>query len=89
MEQEVTPGLRPPAVWSGRSDVSEGPEGRRWHEIVALGGPAQAGEIALLGFASDAGVRRNGGRVTILPYRAGCSPSATIAALVGGSEAGG
>ncbi|MCP5156995.1 MAG: bifunctional D-glycero-beta-D-manno-heptose-7-phosphate kinase/D-glycero-beta-D-manno-heptose 1-phosphate adenylyltransferase HldE [Ectothiorhodospiraceae bacterium] len=34
-------------------------------------------------------VRRNGGRVTILPYRAGCSTSATIAALAGGSEAGG
>ncbi|MGV9300900.1 formimidoylglutamase [Amycolatopsis sp. NPDC003676] len=45
--------------WTGREDGS-GPEHRRWHHAVNefSGGPG----VSLLGFASDAGVRRNGGR---------------------------
>jgi formiminoglutamase len=61
----------PGAAWSGRSD-GPGPEHRRWHDVVhgpegvhsagmmdPSGGPATA---ALIGFASDEGVRRNHGR---------------------------
>lgn len=55
-----------PGVWQGRDDTAEGPLARRWHQAVrvldsAAADPA-AGSVALLGFASDAGVRRNGGR---------------------------
>jgi formiminoglutamase len=59
------------AAWSGRSD-GPGPEHRRWHDVVHVpeavhssdameppGGPATT---ALIGFASDEGVRRNHGR---------------------------
>lgn len=54
-------------VWSGRTD-GDGPEHRRWHQAVrVLGGaggaaPGGFGGIALVGFASDEGVRRNEGR---------------------------
>lgn len=51
-----------PSPWSGRTDTAEGEGGRRWHEIVALGGEVGASDIALIGFACEAGVRRNGGR---------------------------
>lgn len=51
--------------WGGRHD-GEGAEHARWHELVRSA-PVQAptgGEhIALLGFRSDEGVRRNAGRV--------------------------
>lgn len=55
---------RPPPLscWTGRTDTAEGPEGRRWHQIVACGGAARAGELALIGYGCDEGVRRNGGR---------------------------
>ena len=49
--------------WTGRRDVAEGERGRRWHEVVTRGGDIQPAEVVLLGFACDAGVRRNGGRV--------------------------
>ncbi len=50
-------------VWQGRIDAEDGALGRRWHQLVrplAAGAPAG---VALLGFASDEGVRRNQGRV--------------------------
>jgi formiminoglutamase len=51
------------SAWHGRVDSLEGEGGRRWHQIVK---PASAelanGAIALLGFACDRGVARNGGR---------------------------
>lgn len=49
--------------WSGRVDLPEGPLTRRWHQWVR---PLEAGAapgVAVLGFASDEGVRRNHGRV--------------------------
>jgi len=48
--------------WQGRVDAAEGPAGRRWHQVVE---PLRADSppgIALVGFASDAGVARNHGR---------------------------
>lgn len=48
-------------TWTGRID-GEGPEHARWHQLVREDDPT--GEhISLLGFESDEGVRRNGGRV--------------------------
>jgi formiminoglutamase len=47
-------------AWSGRDDGS-GPEHRRFYRCV--GDPGGSKDVALLGFASDEGVRRNGGRV--------------------------
>lgn len=67
----------PPSVWSGRDD-GPGPEHHRWHHVVDTGdkprtenhdrsardpGTDLPAEVALLGFASDEGVRRNHGRV--------------------------
>ena len=59
------------AQWSGRRD-GEGPEHARWHQLVRPAGtltpPGQdttstgRSHIGLLGFCSDEGVRRNGGR---------------------------
>lgn len=57
-----------PAVWQGREDRAEGPLALRWHQRVQRprpGSPERATDpeaVALLGFASDTGVRRNGGR---------------------------
>jgi len=50
------------SAWRGRVDAEEGTLGRRWHQVVQ---PlrAQARGLALLGFACDAGVARNQGRV--------------------------
>lgn len=48
--------------WRGRVDAEEGGLGARWHQVVqALG--AQTDGVALIGFACDAGVARNHGRV--------------------------
>jgi len=49
-------------AWSGRIDAADGGRGRRWHEVVRPAADADRAGIALLGFASDAGVRRNHGR---------------------------
>lgn len=56
----------PPQPWTGRFD-GDGPEHRRWWQAVAPFDPATASgagakPVALLGFASDEGVRRNKGR---------------------------
>lgn len=48
--------------WRGRVDLAEGPDALRWHQVVRPADEAQAPGIALLGFASDEGVRRNFGR---------------------------
>lgn len=52
------------SIWTGRDDTpDEGAAGRRWHQCVqALSSSAREG-VALLGFASDAGVARNHGRI--------------------------
>lgn len=48
--------------WTGRVDAEEGPGGRRWHQVVR-GLPSDEAGVVLLGFACDAGVARNHGRV--------------------------
>lgn len=48
--------------WSGRVDLPEEPATRRWHQWVREPAAGAAPGVALLGFASDEGVRRNGGR---------------------------
>ncbi|MER5392453.1 formimidoylglutamase [Saccharopolyspora sp. NPDC002686] len=45
--------------WTGRTD-GPGPEHRRWHNAIGES-PGTAG-VSLIGFPSDIGVRRNGGR---------------------------
>ena len=55
-----------PDCWQGRSDPEEGAGARRWFQKIRLhaGDPAPHGPgLALLGFASDAGVARNQGRI--------------------------
>lgn len=56
----------PPAPWTGRFD-GDGPGDRRWWQAVTSPGipadaPGAPKPAALLGFASDEGVRRNKGR---------------------------
>ena len=52
------------SVWEGRVDDAEGALGRRWHQIMQPLAPATAPDTTvLLGFACDAGVARNHGRV--------------------------
>lgn len=48
-------------IWTGRTD-GEGPEHARWHQLIRTDVPAGR-HVSLLGFQSDEGVRRNGGRV--------------------------
>jgi formiminoglutamase len=50
------------SVWSGRVDAIDGERGRRWHQVVQPIADATRPGIALIGFASDAGVSRNHGR---------------------------
>lgn len=57
-------------LWTGRIDEEDGKDGLRWHQVVRLGnaykdeaGQANPGDIALLGLASDEGVKRNKGRL--------------------------
>lgn len=56
---------RPPelARWTGRVDAAdEGGDARRWHQVVVPLAVESPPGLALLGFACDAGVRRNHGR---------------------------
>lgn len=50
--------------WQGRIDAAEGELGRRWHQVIR---PLEQFDgdkgIALIGFACDAGVARNQGRI--------------------------
>lgn len=48
--------------WQGRVDGAEGELALRWHQVVRPVAPETASGLALLGFACDAGVRRNQGR---------------------------
>lgn len=64
-------------LWRGRTDPEEGELGLRWHQVVRPWTPSVRG-VALLGFACDAGVARNQGRVGA---RGG--PAAIRAALAG------
>lgn len=48
--------------WTGRVDAADGERGRRWHQVVRPAQQAGRPGVALLGFASDAGVSRNHGR---------------------------
>ncbi|WP_288725118.1 formimidoylglutamase [uncultured Corynebacterium sp.] len=45
--------------WRGRDD-GPGPDHARWHSVIRR--EAAAGGVALIGFSSDEGVQRNGGR---------------------------
>lgn len=47
-------------VWQGRIDPE--PDSLRWHQCIRPIDEAETGGAALLGFASDAGVKRNQGR---------------------------
>lgn len=49
------------SLWSGRID-DEGETALRWHQCVATWQPEALPGVALIGFACDAGVRRNHGR---------------------------
>ena len=51
------------SVWQGRVDVLEGESGARWHQRIARADEHSRGGVALLGFACDAGVQRNHGRI--------------------------
>lgn len=49
--------------WQGRIDDDiEGPGAKRWHQIVRPLAPSDNRGVALIGFASDAGIVRNRGR---------------------------
>ena len=48
--------------WQGRVDDEEPGPSPRWHQRVRPFDAAASGGVALIGFAVDAGVRRNGGR---------------------------
>ena len=50
------------SVWTGRVDAADGESGRRWHQVVRPVEAADGPGVVLLGFACDAGVRRNHGR---------------------------
>lgn len=49
-------------AWTGRAD-GDGPEHARWHQRVHGADGAHDPHVSVLGFRSDEGVRRNGGRV--------------------------
>ncbi|MFA5619492.1 MAG: formimidoylglutamase [Weeksellaceae bacterium] len=54
-------------IWTGRFDDEDGELGSRWHQKMQIGNfgnlqPINEPNIALLGFCSDEGVRRNKGR---------------------------
>jgi formiminoglutamase len=49
--------------WHGRVDAVDGEAGRRWHQVVRPASAACAPGVALVGFACDAGVQRNQGRI--------------------------
>jgi formiminoglutamase len=50
------------STWTGRVDAADGELGLRWHQRVRPIASADRSGVALLGFACDAGVRRNQGR---------------------------
>ncbi|MFS0468499.1 arginase family protein, partial [Corynebacterium striatum] len=60
MNTEKAELFTPAPEWSGRSD-GPGPEHARWHSVINQSAACPA-PVTLLGFASDEGVLRNGGR---------------------------
>ncbi|WP_313549509.1 formimidoylglutamase [Corynebacterium sp.] len=61
MNTETAPLYAPAPTWSGRND-GPGPEHARWHSTIRPVQQDSPAGVALLGFASDEGVERNGGR---------------------------
>lgn len=61
MNIETAPLYAPAPTWSGRND-GPGSEHARWHSTIRPVQQDSPAGIALLGFASDEGVERNGGR---------------------------
>lgn len=51
-----------PSSWQGRIDTEETGPSTRWHQRVTPFDATTQGGIALIGFAVDEGVQRNGGR---------------------------
>ena len=49
-------------VWNGRVDSVDDPEALRWHQVVRPSGSDLPAGVVFVGFASDEGIRRNGGR---------------------------
>ena len=47
--------------WTGRTDSEETGPSLRWHHVVRPFDAHSRGGVALVGFAVDEGVRRNGG----------------------------
>ena len=54
--------MNTPFVWQGRVDTEEPGDSTRWHQRVQTFDAASHDGVALIGFAVDEGVRRNGGR---------------------------
>ena len=52
-----------PFEWRGRVDAEEAGVSTRWHQHVKPWQADSRGGVALIGFCSDEGVRRNGGRI--------------------------
>ena len=65
-----------PQSWTGRDDSEEGVGPWRWHQAMRAWGGAESAATVLVGFACDAGVRRNHGRAG-----AAAGPSALRTAL--------
>ena len=63
MNTVSAPLYTPAKAWSGRDD-GPGPEHARWHSVIQLADASDTPRdgVALIGFASDEGVLRNGGR---------------------------
>ncbi len=51
-----------PFDWQGRTDTEEVGDSRRWHHVMRMFDGSAHDGVALIGFAVDEGVRRNGGR---------------------------
>lgn len=66
----------PPFAWRGRTDSEEVGPSTRWHHAVRPFDAVSRGGVALIGFAVDEGVQRNGGRAG-----AAAGPAALRAAL--------
>ena len=61
MNTETAPLYTTAPTWSGRND-GLGPEHARWHSTIRPVQQDSPAGVAILGFASDEGVERNGGR---------------------------
>ena len=61
MNTVTAPLFSPASEWSGRND-GPGPEHARWHSSIDTASSPTADAVHLIGFASDEGVERNGGR---------------------------